>query len=246
MFEPYQIAVAVVAILAGSTVVSTVGFGLGMTATPVLLMVLDPQTAVITVNTVVMVVFALVILRHRDCLPVREMTLVSAAGILGALVGVVILSSVDAGVLRLSITCAILVLAAVAAFNVRWSTPRLTILGLPMGFVVGGLVTSLGIGGPLMVLFLMARGWSSRVLRVSLAFFFEVLMLTGVVGYGVAGLYTTSRITLILIVCVPLLVGFRLGSMLVSRLDERTFRWGVIVVIVVSSLMVLGREVLSL
>ena len=99
---------------------------------------------------------------------------------------------------------------------------------------------------PLQVLYLLERGWSKQVLRASLSFFFLLNMSTGVVGYGVAGLYTKERVALIAIVAVPVLAGFWLGSVLLGRLDERTFRRGVIAIIIFTSTTILARELLGL
>jgi uncharacterized membrane protein YfcA len=69
-----------------------------------------------------------------------------------------------------------------------------------VGFVVGAIIAAFGIGGPLMVLYLLARGWSCQMLRASMSFFFLVNMSTGVVGYAVTGLYRKERVALTLIV----------------------------------------------
>ena len=53
----------------GSTVLSTVGFGIGMTTTPVLLLVFEPQTAVVVVNTISIVLFGLIIYQNRADIP---------------------------------------------------------------------------------------------------------------------------------------------------------------------------------
>ena len=61
------------AMLAASAVASTVGFGIGMAATPIALMLLDPQDVVVIVHTVSLVVYALVAHQTRGHLPGREM-----------------------------------------------------------------------------------------------------------------------------------------------------------------------------
>jgi uncharacterized membrane protein YfcA len=45
---------------------------------------------------------------------------------------------------------------------------------------------------------------------------------------------------------VPVLIGFTLSGLLLKRLDENTFRRGVIAVILFTSTMTLGRELLRL
>ncbi len=67
-----ELAVAVVMLFAGSTVLSTVGFGIGMTTTPVLLLLLEPQTVVVVVNTVSLALFVLIIHQTRGYVSQRE------------------------------------------------------------------------------------------------------------------------------------------------------------------------------
>ena len=246
MPEASQLVFAALIMFAGSTVVSSLGFGIGMTATPLLLMFLDPQSVVVLVNTISVAVFFLIILQNREHLPVREMTPSTAAGLAGVPVGVFILSSASASVLRINITVLIILLTLVVASRVRVPGSDSNAIGVPVGFVVGVLLTSLGIGGPLMVLLVLARDWTRRVVRVSLAFYFLVVEGAAVVGYGVAGLFTSERVALILVVAVPALLGYGLASIIVRRMNERTFHRAVLAVILVTSLMVLTREVIRL
>ena len=233
-------------LLLGSTVLSTVGFGIGMSTTPVLLLFLDPQTVVVTVNTVSLALFVLIMFQARTELRVRAMAPMSIAGLLGVPVGVFILGSAGAGVLRVSITAVIILLALAVTFNIRGPIPRSDLAGLAVGFVVGVLLTSLGIGGPLMALFLLTRNWPRQAVRSSLSLYFLVVEFSGVVGYGVAGMFTPERISLILVVAGPVLLGFALATVLVGRMNERVFRHAVVGVIIATSLMVLGREVVRL
>ena len=246
LLEASKLALAAAAMFAGSTVLSTVGFGIGMTTTPVLLLVLEPQSVVVTVNTVSLALLALILFQTRGHLPVRQMAPISVAGLLGVPVGVFILSSAASGALRVGITGVILLLTVAVALNVRGPVPRPHIVGPLLGFVGGVLLTATGIGGPLMALFLLARGWTRHALRASLSFYFLVVEFSGVVGYGVAGLFTPERTGLILVVTVPVLLGFVLGTILVKRMNERLFRHAVVAVIITTSVMVLGREVLRL
>jgi uncharacterized membrane protein YfcA len=241
-----QIVVAVLAMFIGATVAGTVGFGLGMTATPVLLLVLDPRSAVLMVNTAGIAVYITVMYQTRRALPIRAMAPIGLAGLVGAPIGVYVLSSVSTSALRISITVLILITAVAVAFNVGGGMGRARPLGPILGLVVGALVSGFGIGGPLMVLYFLNYRWSSEAMRASLAFYFLLIMSTSLVGYVVAGLYTTERIELVLIVAIPVLVGFGLSGLLLRRLNEGSFRRGVIGVIVLTSLMVLARELLGL
>ena len=246
MLEAPEILAASVALFLGSAVVSTVGFGYGMIASPLLLLFVEPQTVVVTINSVVLALFVLITYRNRSYLSVRTILPISLAGLAGVPFGVWALSSVDASVLRVSIAGLILLLALVAVLRVRWPSSQQRALGPLIGFVVGALVAALGIGGPFLALLLLSRGWSSGALRASMAFYFLFIKVTAVVGYGVAGLYTSERLVLILVVALPALAGFVVGALVTDRIDEALFRKAVLAVITVGSIMVLAREVLSI
>ena len=246
MLDAPQLAITAVVILAGSTVLSALSFGIGLTTTPVLLLYLDPQTVVVLLNTVSVALLALVVYQTRDHLSVREMTPLAAAGALGAPVGVVALSTLSSTGLRIGIAVLVLALTVVVVLNVRGTVPRPRLVGPLLGFVVGAMITGLAIGGPLMFLYLMSRAPHIQTLRASMSFYYLAIAGTAVVGYGFAGLYTSERVTLILLVTIPALLGFRLASVVVRKMSEGAFRRAVVTVIVVTSLMVLGREALSL
>ena len=241
-----EMVVTAVTMLVGSTVFSTMGFGIGMTTTPFLLLILEPQTVVVMVNTVTILLLVLIIRQTRTVLPFREMAGISAAGLLAVPVGVFVLSSATSTTLRISITALILTLAALTLFNRRIRLPSPGLVGLSLGFVVSLLLTSLGIGGPLMVLFLLTREWTRDAIRGGLALYFLVVEGAAVVGYGVAGLFTAERVILILIVIAPVLAGFGIAALVVRRMNERLFRHAIVGFIMVTSVMVLAREVFTL
>ena len=238
-----EIVVTLVTMLFGSTVFSTVGFGIGVSTAPVLLLILDPQTVVVMLNTVSLGLFALIIYQTREHLRVRETIPVSIAGLIGVPIGVFILSSVNASALRISISAIILVLAILAAFSIRDPLPMSRFIGPVVGLIVAVLLTALGIGGALLALFVLTRGWNRHAVRGSLAFYFLLVEGTGVIGYGVAGLFTMDRIILTALAVLPVLAGFGLATIIHRRMNETIFRRAALTAIVVTSLIVLGREV---
>jgi uncharacterized membrane protein YfcA len=244
--DTLEILVATIAMFVGAIVAGTAGFGMGMTASPFLLLVLDPQTVVVVTNAMGIVVFTVVLYQSRRALPLKEMSVIAAAGLAGTPVGVFVLSTMSPNLLRIGISVLIMLTAIAVVTNAGTLLGRSRRLGPVVGFVVGSIIAAFGIGGPLMVLYLLARGWSSQMLRASMSFFFLINMSTGVVGYAVTGLYTKERVIMTLIVAVPVLLGFSLAGLLLKRLNEDTFRRGVIAVIVFTSTIILARELLRL
>ena len=226
---------------AGSVVLGTVGFGIGISTAPILLLVLDAQTVVVTVNTASLLLFLLIIRQTRGHLDARETLPMAAAGLLGVPVGVFVLNAASPTVLRTGI--AVVILARTVPAALRWtpaSVPRL--VGPVAGFVVGAMLTGSGVGGPLMALYLLSRDWDRQAIRGSLALYFLVVEFAGVVGYAFSGLFTVERVVLVLVASGPVLLGFGAATLIGKRIDEALFRRSVIAVIVATSLMVLGQE----
>ena len=241
-----QTLVAAALVFVGALVFCTVGFGIGVTSIPPLLLLLDPQTAVVLINTVSLFMFALVIWQTRRHIPARQLLPIAVAGLAGVPVGVFILKDADAAVLRIAIAALIIALTLLAAFNARWALPKSTVIGMCVGFVVSVILNAFGVGGALMALALLSRRLSPYALRGSLSLYFIVVEGAGVVGYGVGGLLTQERLLLIAVAVIPVALGFGAATLIVRRINETAFRRLVIASIIITSMMVLVREVISL
>ena len=233
-------------VFAGALVFCTVGFGIGVASFPLLLLLLEPQTAVVVINTVSLFMFSLVIWQTRSFIPARQIMPISAAGLLGVPVGIFILRDSDTVFLRIAIVVLILALTLLAAVNARWALPRSTLFGMGVGFVVSVILNAFGVGGALLVLALLSHKMSSHALRGSLSLYFLVVEGAGVIGYGVAGLLTVERLQLIGVAVLPVLLGFMVALLILRKINEVMFRRLVIVAIVATSGLVLVREIASL
>ena len=112
-----------------------------------------------------------------------EMLPVTTAGAVGAFVGVYVLVFLSQSTPRIAITVLILLLTLSLGLRVPWpqTPPRIT--GPAVGFVVGVLLASLAVGGPLLVLLMVARKWARQTIRASMSFYFLIVH-----GLAVAGL----------------------------------------------------------
>ena len=207
MLGPIPLIVAAAILFLGSTILSTLGFGIGIVSMPVLLLVLSPQTSVVTMNTVALGLEGWIVLQARHDIPFKEIGPVAGAGLLGVPIGVFILTSADPGGLRIGISVLVIVLTLITTLNFRREVPFAHVVGPMAGFVVGVVLPSFGVGGPLIALFLLTRNWSRQAVRASMAFYLLAIDIVSVLGYGVAGLYTQERLLLILIVIVPVCWG---------------------------------------
>ena len=241
-----QVGIAALMMFLGCTALSATGFGIGMVAMPGLLFVLEPQTAVVVLNTVAIAVEGWIVVHARRDIPFREVLPIVAAGALGVPLAVLILKFADPGIMRIGISLLIIVLAGTAAINFQRDFPYSKAVGILAGFVVGVVLPAFGVGGPLVTLYLLTRNWSRQSVRAAMAFYLFALDVFGISGYAVAGLYTTERLNLIAFMIMPMLLGLGLGALILRLMSERVFRYAVVSIIVLSSALVLVREVVSL
>lgn len=259
-----QLAFALFALLAGCTVYSATGFGIAMVSMPIMLLAVgDPQTAVIVVNTAGVSAGILIAIQARKDIPYGEIAPIAAAGALGVPLGAIVLKFADPSIIRIGIAALILLLAALSLKEFRpndnSSKPmgitidltrskalRITymrIAGIVAGFVVGATLTAFAVGGPLIVLFLLARSLRRQAVRGAMAFFLLAIATIGAASYALSGLYDSERLTLVGLVIVPAFIGFGLGGLLIQRMNEKMFRYVVLGIITLSSVAVLAPEI---
>ena len=246
MLGPIEIAVSALVLAVAGFAIGAIGFGFGLTTTPIMLLYLDPQTVVIVVNAVAVLAFGLVLIETREHVPYRDLTPTAIAGALGAPIGVYALSELDPSSLRIGISVLVLALTALVVIKTEWRVPKPKLTGPVLGFCVAVLVTGLAIGGPFLVLFFLGRGMERQGVRASMAYFFMVMYVTALAGYFIQGLMTSDRLLLIVATAPAIAVGYWLSVRLTGRMNEKVFRQAVVVVIAVMSTMVLVREVFSL
>ncbi len=240
------VAILALALFLGCTVYSATGFGIAMTAMPISLLAIgDPQTAVVVVNTGGVAAGVLIAIQARKDIPYREIVPIATAGALGVPFGVMILKFADPSIIRIGIVVLILVLAALSLKEFEGEIPYAGVLGIVAGFAVGASLTAFAVGGPLIVLFLLARNLGRRSVRGAMALFLLVIAGIGVVAYAATGLYSAERLTLVAIVLIPSFIGFALGGLLIQRMNEQIFRYVVLGIIGLSSMAVLVPEVLK-
>ena len=235
--------VVIFAMLLASTVFSATGFGIGMISTPLMLLVYEPQTVIVVAGTAGLGVGVWIISKSWRDVPFREILPITIAALCGAPIAVFILKTADSSVLSIGIAVLIILFAIGSFVKIEKEVPYSKQVGIAAGFIVGVLLPTSGVAGSLVMLFLMTRNWERQTVRAAMAFFLVSLMAFTVVLFALYGLYTPLRLTLIGIVAIPAVIGFLLGAMLIKRINERVFGNLVIGIIIVSSIVVVVKEV---
>ena len=90
-----DIIVTFFALLFGSFVFSSAGFGIAISSSPFMLITMDPKIIVIVINTVSLPLFVMIIFQNRHHIGYRAMLLPSISGIIGVPFGLIFFTKVS-------------------------------------------------------------------------------------------------------------------------------------------------------
>ena len=242
LLSPTTVSVAVAAMFVGGAAAGAAGFGMGMVALPFMLLVLDPVTAVLALNTTQVLLFLMILRDTRSQVQTGEVKPMALLGVAGAFVGVFTLAATAEVAIRLTAVSVILVLSVITAAAPTRSIRVPPRAGPPLSFAAAVLLGAMAIGGPVMALYALGRGWAKDSVRGTLALYFVAVTTVLAVGYAVAELYSAERWVFIGIAQGPVLVGALVGTRLAQFMSEHIFRKSVLALIIASSLAVLVRE----
>lgn len=227
------------------TVAGLTGFGLSLIGAPALLLIFDPVTVVV-VNTILALITGLVIVVEawREIRPSDVLSLLPWSFI-GLALGSWLLKALDPDYIRLGagivVLCAALILARGITLpkSGRW-------IAAVIGASSGTLATSTGFPSPLATLLFTARKFAKESIRASSAAYFSSI---GAIGLAVLigrGLAEESHFALAAIFIPAALSGKILGSILLRKLSNETFRKITLGVSVMAGLMGVSTAVLAL
>ena len=242
-FFSVDVLLTALGIFVGSLVLVTAGFGIAIGASPIMLLTVDPQTTVIVINTVSLWIFVLMIYQNKNHINYKEMTNPVIFGLIGVPVGIYILSNSNASILRISIALLIMFLGISLAFNPTISAikHRYTLWGA--AFVVSVMISSTGIGGPIMAMAVIARGWERDSIRGSLPYYYIFIETAAVIGYMITGLFDSERLILTGISVFPALLGFCLASILVRKINQTYYRNLILGIVIFAGTVILIKEI---
>jgi hypothetical protein len=234
-----EIVVITLVVAAGACIQGAVGFGLGLLAAPVL--ALYDTDLVPGPLLFVMVPFTLLVARReRSALDFRGIRWAFVGRVPGTIAGSLAVASLPEG--GLAVLFGSLVLVAVALSVAGWTlhpTPgTLVTAGAASGFM--GTATS--IGGPPMALVYQRR--SGPELRATLAAYFVVGASFSVLALAVVGEFGGRDVRLGLVLLPGMLAGYAVSGAAVKVLDRGYTRAAVLGFAALSSIVLIGRELL--
>ena len=194
MLDPIEIAVSAVVLAIAAFTIGAIGFGFGLTTTPVMLLYLGPQTVVVVVNAVAILAFGLMLFETRREIRYRELTLLWRSRAFWARLSACTPSPRSIPhALRIGIAVLVLALTVLVIMNRKWRVPKPQVTGPVTGFCA----SAIGDGpwrseAPYSSSSCWDAAWNDKACGPRWHFLFTVMYCTAVAGYAIQGLITTD------------------------------------------------------
>lgn len=227
------------AVLCGSFVQSTIGFGVAVVSAP-FVVVLRPELMPVALLVCTFVLPVVQLASGPRDIAWRPLGWAVAARVVATPLGVLVVASTspDAIALAVGVLILVTVLASVVAIEIRLTRGS----AMAAGAISGVSGTAASIGGPFLALVL--RHEPPDRLRSTLAVFFIAGSVMGVGGLALAGQVTWEQLRTGLLWIPFVVTGHLLAGPLRRRMPARAVRRGVLTFCVVASVSVIARALL--
>jgi len=202
------------------------GYGFSSITVPLALLflsnrVLNPALVVIEVALNAYVLFV-----NRDAIPAvwRRVAPIVVGLAPGVIAGTLIVSRVSQSWLKLWTYLVLLPLILIQAAGYRRPIRSERSIGLPFGMSLGVLYSVTTISGPPLAVLLNNQGLAKRDFRAALGIIRLAESSFTVIAYLVAGLFTTTSMTLVPQILPSVLIGVPIGARIIRRMPAETFR----------------------
>jgi uncharacterized protein len=234
-----ELAAATAIVAAGASVQGVMGFGLGLVAAPVLVM-LDPDLVPGPLLFVGVPLTILVATRERGALDLRGIRWALLGRIPGTVAGSFAVAALPEGplVVLLGVVVLTAVTMSVAGWHVRPTNGTLVTAGAASGFM--GTATSIG-GPPMAIVYQRHTG---PQLRATLAAYFVVGASVSLVMLAVAGEFRGDELRDGIVLLPGVIAGFAASSALARLLDRGHTRTAVLTFSAMSATVLILRQLL--
>jgi uncharacterized protein len=220
-----ELAVALTAVLAGSFVQGTVGFGVNILAAPVLALI-EPAALPATLILAAFPLAAGMLVREHGAIDRDGLRWLVVGRLPGTLLGVVVVATLPADGLSAVIGALVLLAVAMSAVAPPLAVTRTS--AVAVGALSGAMGTASSIGGPPAAL--LYQHHPGAVLRSTTAALFVLGTILSAAALAVAGEVTVDDVVLALVLTPAIAGGLLLAHLLAGRIDAGWLRPAVLVV----------------
>jgi uncharacterized protein len=226
--SPLQAIFCSLVVVAAFAVRGSAGFGGGVVAVPLLVLVLPIQLIVPVMTTLSLLASIKQGVRDRHMIQWRDIKRLMPAALLGVGVGLYLFTTIDARPLSRALGVFV-ILYAIYMFATagrlptvaeRWEKPLAATMGAGAG-LVGTLFG--GAAGPLFVIYLNTQRLSKEQFRATMTAIMICMSVARISGYASLGFLDLSGLKYLAVAIPLMLAGSYLGDLVVRYIDQRRF-----------------------
>ena len=223
-FAPETIALAAaIAALAG-VIRGITGFGGAMVMSPPLALILGPLVTVPVVLLLEGLAAAPMLIETRRLVRWRVIGPILAMAIITVPLGTYILVKVDPPTMRRVIAAVVILFSLLLLRGWRYAGGQRLGTSIGLGALSGGMVGATSMGGPPVILYLLAGPDPIGVTRANLTFFVGGISLAGVLALWMNGVIDAAVLRLALVLAPGYYIGMVAGTRLFARFNDQRFR----------------------
>lgn len=225
-------------VLFASFVRGATGFGLAMTAMP-LLNLFMPYLDTVILAVYLNLVFSLVhLIRSKGSISRQNLILTLIFSILGVTIGVLLLKSVNQNIMKTIAGIIVIFFSISLLAGIEIKLKKKSFAFSTASFFGGILAGSASIGGPVAAVILGGSGLNQNKFRYAMSVFFLVSYLYSAILYGATKMVLLNNIKLILFSIPFMAIGLLIGDKLAGRLDSKAFKNIILYVLILSGLLI--------
>jgi uncharacterized membrane protein YfcA len=221
----FLLVVVVASVLQGIT-----GFGSALIAAPLLLLFIDKTTSVVSLSFISIALNAFLFATIRRTVDRKMFYTLFFASLTGLPIGIVVLTVFDVHVLRV-IAGLLSILFAAFLFSKKLEVRNSKQATLFSGWFSGVLHSSIGIGGPPVVLLLASQNTNKDEMRKTLSLFFLGMSVFSIILFFLSHNLTHKSLMFGLYGIPAAFLGGYIGNIVSKKVSQKQFIWSVFVLV---------------
>lgn len=200
------------------------GFGSAMVLSPLLSHYYSPAAAVLAIAVMEIAVSVQLIPRALPDVQWRFVGPATVAALAGMPLGIWALVAVDPDLIARFVAGVVLAFVLVLASGWRYGGPKRLPVTAAVGLSSGALLTSTSVGGPPVLIYMMAGDDPARRVRANIILYFAMLEVIAPFALWLGGAFVTEYAVLGALFCPAYMAGAWLGGRLFRESSERLYR----------------------
>ena len=233
----FEIIIASITVFAGSTLQGSVGFGMGLLASPILILI-DPRFVPAPILLSTFVLTAFLTLREHHAIDLHGLRWAVVGRIGGTLFAGMVLVVLPEDRMTLAFGGLVLLAVALSLSGLRLEPVRSALIGAGALSGVMGTIASIG-GPPMALLYQDAEG---ARLRATMSSFFLVGTVLSLIALRLVGRFGADEVRLTLVILPSMMLGLYLSRWTSAFLDRGHTRKTVLSLAAVSGITVIIRQ----